>query len=913
MADSLTPTIIIERKISEAQSLLTIHNYTVTAITVDAEGSTFAEIVPGGVLKTVTLQKRTDESLDSKLYIAFFDKNGCLEKALVKPVRAAASTIGNIPVDYSEFNYTLPENVREGYIKAYLWDDKLIPVMTQFTLESLDAWTVYYNDVQIRPDTLPIYKSAGDIYVGVKYLLNLMGITVLTEGDAYSAKRLDGAYIEFTLGESSVKTNKGEIQLDTPIGLTDEYMAILPFSVLQSVFGCTLMIDDINRCVYITAENFNDISYYTTVGAGTINIFGFRFKTTAEKGSNYVSYTVNIYDGSTLDEVWYKAKESLAVNEANFNADSYNHNMDNQYWHKAASPVKTAEGTYVGSFPYYKGSTQFSLQFYVTTADGTKKVYRHSGITTTDSITDKKSNAIYTADTLKLVPTYENIGYYFDYDDDKTVQSSEVTYRKAGSDEWRKAYEPFVDTIEKQVRGSIVKLDDNTQYEVKVKVNYTDTTSEESAAIITTWNDNPDYTVVSLEEYLGSFRHSGKVITEPLELHGIQGTKDNPILVDCTGYSVEAGYNTTAALVIDSCNYVTFEGLTVKGGYRCGVAINGSCENVRLSGFDISGFGRTGALRENGLRYRDGSSVNYDAGILLLDGKGITIENSYIHDARAKTNSWAGDTWDRTHPAGSCGIYYRVNNSCVIRNNRIIGNNEHRWNDGIEGYANSYYTGGPCRDVDIYGNTIMYGQDDAIELDGGQINIRVYKNRIEQTYCGISVVPNLIGPSYLYENVIKNLGDSTGTCGTALKAGGFTNNSITYVFNNTCVVNNRIVQNITYGDSSVFNFVTKNNIFIHTGGGTFYKNSASALNDNDYDFCFGKTCENYTIGENSKVYTMDSVQGATQAKLAEVMEKLDFKDFENGDLSLGDNSECKGTGAYIDNFCESENPNIGAY
>ena len=913
--DELAPTLLIEQKIRSAESILSIHSYAVTSVTVETDETTFSEFVPGGTLKSVSLQKRTDEVLDAKLYFAFYNADNTLENVLVKEVNADADYTGNIDVNYSEFEYELADNIRDGYVNAYLWDDKLIPVMNKFTREKLDNWEVYYNSEKILPDAMPIYKSGGDMYVGVKYLLNLMEITLLTEDDTYYAKRLDGAYIQFTLGESSVQTNKGEFQLDAPIGLTGEYMAILPFSVLQNIFGCSLKIDDINSCIYITVEDFNDRSYFVTSGAGAINIYPNR-EVTAEKGTNYVSYTITLLDGSTLDEVWYRESEPRTVNEANFNVDSYNHNMDSMYWHRTAFSVQSLqenEGVYTGSFPYYKGNTQFDLQYCVTTSDGTKMIYRHNMITTTDSVPTGKSNVIYTADTLKLVATYENIGYYFDYESSKTVESCEVTYCEAGSEEWKKAYEPFIDTIEHQIRGSIVKLQDNTDYEVKVKVNYTDTTSEESTALVTTWNDNPDYTVVSLEDYLGSFKHNGKEITEPLELHGIQGTKDNPVKVDCTGYSVDAGYNTTAAVVIDSCNYVTFEGLTVKGGYRCGVAINGSCENVRISNFDISGFGRTGVLRENGLRYRDGSAINYDAGILLLDGKGITIENCHIHDAHATTNSWTGDTWDRTHPAGSCGIYYRVNNSCVIRNNRIIGNNEHRWNDAIEGYGNGYYTGGPCRDVDIYGNTIMYGQDDAIELDGGQMNIRVYRNRIEQTYCGISVVPNLIGPSYLYENVITNLGDGTGTCGTALKAGGSQNNSVTYVFNNTCVVNNRIVQNITYSDSSIFNFVTRNNIFIHQGGGTFYKNSASALNDNDYDFCFGKTCENYTIGENSMVYTTDTVTGATQAKLSEVMSKLDFVDFENGDLSLGANSECKGAGCYIDNFCESENPNIGAY
>lgn len=44
-----------------------------------------------------------------------------------------------------------------------------------------------------------------------------------------------------------------------------------------------------------------------------------------------------------------------------------------------------------------------------------------------------------------------------------------------------------------------------------------------------------------------------------------------------------------------------------------------------------------------------------------------------------------------------------------------------------------------------------------------------FDNRMEQTYCGISTAPNRKGPSYIFNNVIWNQGNSMGFVGNAIK------------------------------------------------------------------------------------------------------------------------------------------------
>ena len=135
---------------------------------------------------------------------------------------------------------------------------------------------------------------------------------------------------------------------------------------------------------------------------------------------------------------------------------------------------------------------------------------------------------------------------------------------------------------------------------------------------------------------------------------------------------------------------------------------------------------------------------------------------------------------------------------------------------------------------------------------------------------------------------------------------------MSYIFNNTCFVNGVIAENTGYGDSSEYNFVTRNNIFVNTRGGGCYKNAAEeAVNDNDYDFCYGNYL-NYTNGGNSIQYTAASGTEYTRINYDTLLKKLAFNDITNRDFSLSESSECFGAGVYIDNFCEIDNPNIGA-
>jgi len=134
----------------------------------------------------------------------------------------------------------------------------------------------------------------------------------------------------------------------------------------------------------------------------------------------------------------------------------------------------------------------------------------------------------------------------------------------------------------------------------------------------------------------------------------------------------------------------------------------------------------------------------------------------------------------------------------------------------IEGRKNFERTGGFVRDSAIYGNYLAYANDDLIEIDGGQRNVLVYENELTQGYAGISIAPNMLGPSYLFHNNIHDLGDERGKEWTAIKAGGLLTKpgGQTFILENYIdVVRNGLASSGVNGDGTYW-VKTQNNVIL---------------------------------------------------------------------------------------------------
>ena len=181
-----------------------------------------------------------------------------------------------------------------------------------------------------------------------------------------------------------------------------------------------------------------------------------------------------------------------------------------------------------------------------------------------------------------------------------------------------------------------------------------------------------------------------------------------------------------------------------------------SAENVATTGVivedniiidpDMSGTGTQGGVR-----------MDYGAENVLVQRNTITIDSGPAVEDRSGVVWW--------NPQGA---YTHGNGGGhVFRNNNISGSGE-LW-DG--------FGGGPGRivntnnNMDFYNNTITGARDDGIQPEGGDVNVRVYDNRIYDSFQGVAMAPVLYGPIYVFRNVIAPAVTREQGAGGAFKRG----------------------------------------------------------------------------------------------------------------------------------------------
>lgn len=496
---------------------------------------------------------------------------------------------------------------------------------------------------------------------------------------------------------------------------------------------------------------------------------------------------------------------------------------------------------------------------------------------------------------VSVVPTFESAGFYINAVGEGT--HVDVAYRKLGSEEWKKALAPIYDADRLQSRGSIVGLDENTAYEIQVTLRADGASGEVLETSFATWDPEPRIArVVSIDE----------VYTEgQLLIYQWIGEEDGWIKIVGDGTTViDGGYLVEETVLVASSRYVILENLIIRGGRRHGMHITNS-EHIRVINCDIAGYGRRGTQDPKTGLYHDehGERINYDAGIKLWSSGNLVLERNYIHDPRNTANPWTGPTWDWTHPAGPTAVHVGSKGSIVMRYNDIVGSDDHRWNDGVEGVSNKSPDGSFYRDSDIYGNLFLYGNDDSVELDGGQMNVRFYGNRVEGFRSGVSTVPNKLGPCYIFRNLMTHLGDEMGVVGSAVKSGDDSPGR-QLIFHNTMSATG----NTERGFRRLINLTTRNNIFIDFESGGYASNNPPGLAGNDFDYdLMGSTATPDGKG------VLDAVSGW---EANGILGLPDFEDERHGDFRLKPTSLGVDAGEVIPNFSDSYHgagPDMGAF
>ena len=465
----------------------------------------------------------------------------------------------------------------------------------------------------------------------------------------------------------------------------------------------------------------------------------------------------------------------------------------------------------------------------------------------------------------EVVPLFNACSFYFKSSNRPGLS---VFYRRAGA-AWLKAFQPVYVNEDDMYRGSIVDLDEDTPYELKITAGNGDVLAQQACR---TWRSQvPIVKTIVLDETTFTGRLSVKESGSPDGWIRITGKKGFVLRNDRTEPLIE----------LYRVKYVLLEGLTLRGGLKDAISIR-KCEQVRVVNCDIAGWGRIGTQRfdRDGKYYTErGGAINWDSAILVSKSVGTVVERCYIHDPVSTANSWY-----YSHPAGPQAVGMDKSRSTVVRYSDFIGSDEHRWNDAIEGAGNFHLDGGFNRDGDIYGNLMCFANDDALEIDGGQTNVRVFLNKFEGCLCGVSIQGCMSGPSYVFRNLLVNMGDERGLAGQTIKTSSYANgpSAVSFIFGNTC-----------YGRSGDLNLphnlriVAKNNIF--AGRRAIAGRQRSPQSECDYNLL--------STGEPG-----DEEHG--------ILGKPGFVDADAGLFALSKTSDAVGHGVPIGNFAPGDNSRI---
>ncbi|MAI37137.1 MAG: right-handed parallel beta-helix repeat-containing protein [Alteromonadaceae bacterium TMED7] len=421
-------------------------------------------------------------------------------------------------------------------------------------------------------------------------------------------------------------------------------------------------------------------------------------------------------------------------------------------------------------------------------------------------------------------PLINSIGLVIHGHDEDSYAS--VRYMAADNTQWKKGLNLTWEPIYGSFAGSIVYLEANTTYDIEVEVADASGNSTIHTFTTTTKPNSPPIDPNNIH-YLSDIYSGGQLDLEALN---ISGNENGYAKIIGDGQTIEVGDDILAAVNIGNQSYIMLENLTVKGGKRYGIFAK-KAHHIWIKGCNVSEFGRKAVDIRNGVAYSSTTSnspINYDSGI-YLERSGIAV----IEECEVHSPNLAANTWRNGHPKGANALqvwaYHDSDNyrgEFIVRNNKFYGSQNHRFNDVIEGRKNFERLGGFVRNSAIYGNYLAYANDDLIEIDGGQQNVLVYDNEMEQGYAGISIAPNMLGPSFIFHNHIHNLGDETGKEWTAIKAGGLITKPAgrTFIFENFIdVKRNGIAASRVNGDSTIW-ITSQNNVFFirNTGNSVGY-------------------------------------------------------------------------------------------
>jgi hypothetical protein len=497
-----------------------------------------------------------------------------------------------------------------------------------------------------------------------------------------------------------------------------------------------------------------------------------------------------------------------------------------------------------------------------------------------------------------LVPTFHCIGVYWSPAAGGPEHEVQVQFRQVGKQRWRTGlplrYHP-VDSPECKAdyRGSLVNLMPGTTYEIALTL---EDRGQRTVCRASTWNEQfPVQSVVKVSnrDHTLSVNRSGR--------------PDGYVLYDGTDCTIDTANEDDLGIAVRA-SHVILRGFTIKNVREHGIRLF-SGHHIVIEDCNISKWGSES---------EKGWGKNYQACVFSnsRDLHTVVIQRCKLHHPSWDTNSWAETHVGSRHPRGPQTVaFWESAGNHVIRYNECWSDKDHYFNDGMGAGYNGGYRGFPGADSDVYCNYIANCWDDGIEAEGGDQNVRIWNNYIEDVLIPIANAAASIGPLYVWQNVSGRSYSPPGsswemTHGPFMKmgfAGGekWMTGSM-YVFSNTILQPNNSGAGGLGGDGRIIKHCTSRNNILHVRPDD-RRSIAVSRSHTDNDF-------NYDL--TSAAFPQDHEQNGWRGTPKYVPGAGFDPEKKTGMFQLARGSQGKNAGVVIPNFCEvveGDRPDIGAH
>lgn len=408
------------------------------------------------------------------------------------------------------------------------------------------------------------------------------------------------------------------------------------------------------------------------------------------------------------------------------------------------------------------------------------------------------------------VSTYECSSLYW-----KTPAAGNcsVRYKKVQDKVWKNGLDLVYDARQGEYRGSLINLSPDSEYQAEL--------STDGAKTKLTFKTRNDVFPIGKTTELPAGESAKTIVIKE------SGTADayHLVTVPPGTRSVINLRNVDNEGILVDADYVIIRGVEIRNAKMHGIRIASNRHDVVVEQCYITFWGRIGGPSTYG-----NFEGNMDSGVMAGTGTwNLTIQRNLIEEPRGGSNDW-----ETGHPAGPQGVSVTQSlGGNVIRYNDIVSTEDHGFNDGIGGGANFSYVGNMNRDSDIYGNLIRSAWDDAIEVEGANMNVRVWGNYLDRYYQGVATAATSLGPIYVYRNVLaaSRRSHRNPQGGNMFKVGGRGEfkGGRRYYFHNTSVQPGGPYGGLPKCD----NCVAWNNIFDIPGGTS---QQGDSLTDFDYNY-----------------------------------------------------------------------------